>query len=36
MAKSITRKINSYLYKSGNAKAKKEQVKINRGGVWMQ
>lgn len=33
---SLTNKINRYLYKSGNAKAKKEQIKINRGGVWMQ
>lgn len=33
---SLTKKINSYLYRSGNARAKREQVKINRGGVWMQ
>ena len=33
---SLTSKINRYLYRSGNTKAKREQIKINRGGVWMQ
>ena len=36
MSKRLTRKINAYLYNSGNSKAKKEQIKINRGGVWLQ
>ena len=31
--KSITKKVNSYIYKSGNAKSKKQQTKIKRGGL---
>ena len=31
--KSITKKVNSYIYKSGNAKSKTQQTKIKRGGL---
>lgn len=33
--KNLTAKINAYLYKSGNAKASKAQIKIARGGIWV-
>lgn len=33
--KSITKRVNSYIYKSGNAKSKKQQTKIKRGGLRM-
>lgn len=32
--KNLTKAVNSYLYKSGNSKAKKAQIKIARGGIW--
>lgn len=31
--KDITKKVNNYIYKSGNAKSKKQQTKIKRGGL---
>lgn len=31
----LTRKINAYLYKSGNSKSRSAQYKMSRGGVWM-
>lgn len=33
--KHLTRKINAYLYKSGNSKSINASVKIARGGLWM-
>ena len=33
--KTITQKVNNYIYKSGNAKSKKQQTKIRRGGMRM-
>ena len=32
--KSLTKRVNEYLYHSGNAKASKAQNKIARGGMW--
>ena len=32
--KSLTKRVNAYLYHSGNAKASKAQNKIARGGMW--
>ena len=31
--KDITKKVNNYIYKSGNAKSKTQQTKIKRGGL---
>ena len=31
--KEITKKVNAYIYKSGNAKSKKQQTRIKRGGL---
>ena len=33
--KTITQKVNNYIYRSGNAKSKKQQTKIKRGGLRM-
>ena len=33
--KTITQKINNYIYKSGNAKSKRQQTKVKRGGLRM-
>ena len=33
--KNITQKVNNYIYKSGNAKSKKQQTKVKRGGLRM-
>lgn len=31
--KEITKKVNAYIYKSGNSKSKKQQTRIKRGGL---
>lgn len=33
--RNLTAKINKYLYKAGNAKASKAQIKVARGGIWI-
>lgn len=33
--KNITKRVNAYIYKSGNAKSKKQQTKVKRGGLRM-
>lgn len=34
--KDLTRRVNAYLYKSGNSRSKGAQYRLMRGGVWLE